>query len=74
MRTISWSKFQTYDVKDSDLDEAQARPFPHVPGARYKAVDGGIEEPARQIIFEDFFPGPDYPTLLAKSVAARART
>jgi len=26
LRTISWSKFQIYDVEDSDLDDVQARP------------------------------------------------
>jgi hypothetical protein len=58
MRTISWSKFQIYDVEDADLDVAASRPFPHVTGALYKAVNCGIKEPACQINFEDFLPGP----------------
>ena len=58
MQPITWSKFRIYDVKDSDLDESPARAFPHVPGALYKAVNGGIKEPACQVNFEDFFPGP----------------
>jgi hypothetical protein len=58
VQPITWSKFRIYDVKDSDLDESPARAFPHVPGALYKAVNGGIKEPACQVNFEDFFPGP----------------
>ena len=59
MRTITWSRFRIYDVADSDLDNADARPFPHIAGALYKAVNCGIKEPACQINFEDFLPGPD---------------
>lgn len=58
MQPITWSKFRIYDVKDSDLDGSPARAFPHVPGALYKAVNGGIKEPACQVNFEDFLPGP----------------
>ncbi len=59
MQPIAWSKFRLYKVKDSDLDDAPSRAFPMQPDVRYKAVNGGVSEPACQINFEDFFKGPD---------------
>ena len=58
-RTITWSKFRIYAVADSDLDNAEARPFPHIAGAMYQAVSSGITEPACQVNFEGFLAGPD---------------
>ena len=59
MDRIAWSRFRIYDMADSDLDSAAARPFPLIPDALYKAVNCGIKEPACQVNFEDFLPGAD---------------
>ena len=56
---IAYSKFRLYQVKDSDLDSAPTFPFPLVAGSQCKAVNCGIDEPAVQVNFEDFLPGPD---------------
>ena len=56
---IAYSKFRMYSVVDSDLDAAPTFPFPFVPGSKFKAVNTGIDEPAVQVNFEDFLPGPD---------------
>jgi mannose-6-phosphate isomerase-like protein (cupin superfamily) len=56
---IKWSRFALYNVEDSDLDTAADKVFPFIEGSRYRAVNTGINEPACQINFEDFYPGPD---------------
>ena len=56
---IKWSGFGLYNVDDSDLDTAPDKTFPFIDGSRYRAVNTGISEPAAQINFEDFYPGPD---------------
>jgi mannose-6-phosphate isomerase-like protein (cupin superfamily) len=57
--SIPHSKFRLYTVADSDLDAAPTYPFPFVADSKFKAVNCGIDEPAVQVNFEDFFPGPD---------------
>ena len=59
MDAIKWSRFALYNVADSDLDTAPDKTFPFIDGSRYRAVNTGIDEPASQINFEDFYPGPD---------------
>lgn len=56
---IPYSRFRMYTVVDRDLDDAPACEFPFVPGSKFKAVNCGIDEPAVQVNFEDFLPGPD---------------
>ena len=56
---IAYSKMKLYTVRDSDLDSAPSFEFPFVKGSLFKAVNTGIDEPAAQINFEDFNPGPD---------------
>lgn len=56
---IPYSKFKMYTVVNADLESAPTFPFPFVAGSKFKAVNTGIDEPAVQINFEDFLPGPD---------------
>ncbi|HYC02170.1 MAG TPA: hypothetical protein VED40_02700 [Azospirillaceae bacterium] len=62
---IVWSKFGIYKVEDSDLETAPDLEFPFHPGSRFRAVNTGIDEPACQINFEDFYPGQDIVWTLA---------
>lgn len=59
MDRIVYSKFGIYHPKDSDLDEAPDYQFPFIEGSRFRAVNTGIDEPACQVNFEDFYKGPD---------------
>jgi quercetin dioxygenase-like cupin family protein len=56
---IKWSKFMIYKAVDSDLDNAQDLEFPFHPGSRFRAVNTGIDEPACQVNYEDFYKGRD---------------
>jgi hypothetical protein len=59
VRGLDYSKVKLYTVVDSDLDTAPTYEFPFIAGSKFKAVNTGIDEPAVQVNFEDFFPGPD---------------
>ena len=59
MDKIVYSKFRIYHPQDSDLDSAPDLQFPFVEGSRFRAVNTGIDEPACQVNFEDFYKGPD---------------
>lgn len=59
VKGLDYSKVRMYTVKDSDLDTAPNYEFPFIPGSQFKAVNTGIDEPAVQVNFEDFVPGPD---------------
>ena len=48
-----------YKAVDSDLDSAPSFEFPFIAESKFKAVNTGIDEPAVQINFEDFYRGPD---------------
>ncbi|KKW91298.1 MULTISPECIES: cupin domain-containing protein [Sphingobium] len=65
MDAISWGKFGLYNCRDSDLDEAPDLEFPFAAGSRFRAVNTGIDEPACQINYEDFFKGVDIVWTLA---------
>lgn len=56
---IPYSRFRIYTFENKDLDSAASFPFPFIAGSRFKAVNTGIDEPAVQVNFEDFYPGPD---------------
>jgi mannose-6-phosphate isomerase-like protein (cupin superfamily) len=56
---IPYSRFEIYKVVNNDLDSAPEFPFPFVAGSKFKAVNTGIDQPAVQVNFEDFYPGPD---------------
>lgn len=59
MQPITWSRFGHYNIDDSDLENAPDLQFPFIDGSRFRAVNTGIDEPAVQINFEEFYPGPD---------------
>ena len=65
MDKITWGKFGLYTPQDSDLDNAPDLEFPFVPGSKFRAVNTGINEPACQINYEDFYKGVDIPWTLA---------
>ena len=65
MDKIIWGKFGLYTPQDSDLDNAPDLEFPFVPGSKFRAVNTGINEPACQINYEDFYKGVDIPWTLA---------
>jgi hypothetical protein len=56
---INYSKFRIYNPVDSDLDSAPTFEFPFIAGSVFRAINTGIDEPAVQINYEDFMPGPD---------------
>jgi hypothetical protein len=56
---IVYSKFGIYHPQDGDLDGAPDLEFPFVPGSRFRAVNSGIDEPACQVNYEDFYKGKD---------------
>lgn len=64
MEALTYSKFRMYRVDDGDLDGSDIYPFPFVAGSQFRAVNAGIDEPAVQVNFEDFLPGPDIPWTL----------
>jgi mannose-6-phosphate isomerase-like protein (cupin superfamily) len=59
VRAIAYSKFRLYTAVDADLDHAPTFPFPFIEGSKFRAVNTGIDEPAVQVNYEDFLPGPD---------------
>jgi hypothetical protein len=59
MDRIVYSKFGIYHPKDGDLDEAPDLEFPFIAGSRFRAVNTGIDEPACQVNYEDFYKGKD---------------
>lgn len=64
MEAITYSSFRMYKVDDGDLDAADRFPFPFVDGSLFRAVNTAIDEPAVQVNFEDFLPGPAIPWTL----------
>ena len=65
MDAIKWGRFGIYKCTDADLEEAPDLEFPFVPGSRFRAVNTGIDEPACQINYEDFYKGKDIVWTLA---------
>jgi hypothetical protein len=59
MDRIVYSKFGIYHPRDADLDGAPDLEFPFVKGSRFRAVNSGIDEPACQVNYEDFYKGHD---------------
>lgn len=64
MEPLRYSKFVMYRVDDADLEGEPTFPFPFVDGSQFRAVNVGIDEPAVQVNFEDFLPGPEIPWTL----------
>ena len=65
MDALKWGRFGIYRCEDGDLDNAPDMEFPFAAGSRFRAVNTGINEPACQINYEDFYKGPDIVWTLA---------
>ena len=61
MQPLVYSRFQVYQVEDRDLDEVEPVAVEFLGGSGLQRMVGiGIDEPACQMVFEDFFPGGEY--------------
>jgi hypothetical protein len=60
MQPIIYSDFRLYRIEPSDLDDVEPGPFPLLGDGPWRAVGIGINEPACQMVYEDFFPGHEY--------------
>jgi hypothetical protein len=60
MQPLMYSRFRLWDIIPADLDTEPYGPFPFGDGAVSRAVGTGIDEPACQIVYEDFVAGPPY--------------
>lgn len=61
MQALNYSKFCYYKITSSDLDGVAPQPTPVLgENVLSRAVGVGIDEPACQVCFEDFFPGGEY--------------
>lgn len=59
MNALTYSKFQLYRTDERDLEQAPIGGFPLIPEARTRGV-GVIDQPACQVVYEDFFEGADF--------------
>ena len=59
MQPLTYSKFQLYRTDEGDLEQAPIGLFPLSRDARMRSV-GVIDQPACQVVYEDFFDGADY--------------
>ena len=57
---LVYSKFRIYRLDDRDLDEVEPAPVDFLGSGLQRMVGIGIDEPACQMVFEDFFPGGRY--------------
>jgi hypothetical protein len=58
---LLYSKFCYYKIEPSDLDSLAPEPTPVLgEGCLTRNVGIGIDEPACQVCYEDFFPGQEY--------------
>jgi hypothetical protein len=58
---LIYSKFCYYKIDPDDLDALQPEPAPTLgDGCISRMVGIGIDEPACQVCYEDFFPGGEY--------------
>jgi hypothetical protein len=61
MQPLNYSKVCFYKIVSADLDALDPQLSPLLGENCYsRAVDVGIDEPACQVCFEDFFPGGEY--------------
>jgi hypothetical protein len=60
MQPLVYSKFRMYHIDDRDLDEVEPEAVEFLGGALQRMVGIGIDEPACQMVLEDFFPGGEY--------------
>lgn len=61
MQPVVYSRFSHYKIDNNDLDSLPVQDAPYLgDGCRSRIVSVGIDEPACQVCFEDFFPGAEY--------------
>lgn len=60
MQPLVYSRFQLYRIDDADLDAVTPEPVGILGGGLQRMVGIGIDEPACQMVMEDFFPGSEY--------------
>lgn len=56
---IDYSRFRVHKIDPRDMTEAKAIPLPFNPGVDIKLYGTEIDEPAAQVIIEDFLPGSE---------------
>jgi len=59
MQPLTYSRFSHYKLVDEDVESAPVETFPFSDGAKFRGV-GVINQPACQVVFEDFLPGADF--------------
>lgn len=55
-----YSKFQVHRIRDSDMESAALLDLPFNPGVQIKGYGTEINEPAAQVVVEDFLPGSEF--------------
>jgi hypothetical protein len=60
MQPIVYSDFRLYRIDPSDLDGIEPGPMPLLGDGLWRMCGVGINEPAVQVVYEDFFPGHVY--------------
>ncbi|MEL7027794.1 MAG: hypothetical protein AAGL49_00975 [Pseudomonadota bacterium] len=55
-----YSRFQVHRIKASDMEAAPLLELPFNPGVTLKGYKTEIDEPAAQVIVEDFLPGTEF--------------
>lgn len=60
MQPIIYSDFRMYKIEPSDLDSIEPGPMPLLGDGPWRMCGIGIDEPAVQMVYEDFFPGHTY--------------
>lgn len=60
MQPIVYSRFRHYKIEPSDIEDVAPEPTPFLGGGPSRCVGIGIDEPACQLVLEDFFPGSEY--------------
>ena len=58
LQRLVYSRFQLYQVNPPDLDAAPLQPYPFCEPSEFRIVTV-IDEPAAQIVYEDWFKGHD---------------
>ena len=57
---IEYSRFRVHHFKESDMEAATEFPLPFNPGVTIKGYGTEVDEPAGQIVIEDFLPGSKF--------------
>lgn len=61
MHPVVYSKFSYYKIDPEDLNSLPPVPAPYLgEGCQSRIAGIGIDEPACQVCYEDFFPGGEY--------------